>query len=159
MTRAPFQVLVIPWRGRASSMEVCVLHRADYNLWQFVSGGGEDDETPLAAAQREGSEEAGISRDAPYLALASMTMLPACWYHAWATWPADVLVIPEYAFGVEVEDVVRSEEHRASKWCSIAEAMKQLSFDSNRHALWELHERLFPGERKKRFVYDRDPWQ
>lgn len=159
MARAPFQVLVIPWRRAGDAMEVAVFHRADHDLWQFVSGGGEDDESRVEAARREGFEEAGIPRDTPYLALDAMTMLPACWYHAWPTWPADVLVIPEYAFGVEVADVVRSEEHRDVRWCTVPAAMDRLSFDSNRHALWELHERLFPGPRVKRFVYARDLWR
>jgi len=157
MARAPFQVLVLPWRRTQHALEVAVFHRADYDLWQFVSGGGEDDEHPFAAAQREGFEEAGIPPNANYLRLDSMTMLPACWYHAWPTWPAEVLVIPEYTFGVEVDDIVRSDEHRDAKWCAVEDAMKQLSFDSNRHALWELNERIFPGPRAKRFVYARDP--
>ena len=28
----------------------CVFHRADHDQWQFIAGGGEDNETPLAAA-------------------------------------------------------------------------------------------------------------
>jgi dATP pyrophosphohydrolase len=159
MARAPFQVLVLPWRPRAQALEVAVFHRADYDLWQFVSGGGEDTETPLETARREGFEEAGIPRDAPYLALEAMTMLPACWYREWTTWPPHVLVIPEHAFGVEVTDVQRSAEHRDVCWLAVPAAMERLSFDSNRHALWELNERIFPGPRVKRFVYSRDPWR
>ena len=153
MARAPFQVLVIPWRRRTDALEVAVFHRSDYDLWQFVSGGGEDDEAALAAAKREGLEEAGIPTSAPYLQLDALAMLPACWYRAWPTWPAHVLVIPEYAFAVEVTEVVRSDEHRDVRWLSVPAAMKQLAFDSNRHALWELNERIFPGPREKRFVY------
>jgi dihydroneopterin triphosphate diphosphatase len=151
--RAPFQVLVIPWRRRAESLEVAVLHRSDYDVWQFVSGGGEQGETPLDAARREGFEEAGIAPSHAYLALDSTASLPACWFPAWIDWPANVLVIPEHAFGVEVADVQRSDEHRDVRWCSLTEAMALLRFDSNRHALWELNERLFPGPRVKRHVY------
>jgi dATP pyrophosphohydrolase len=150
--RAPFQVLVIPWRRRAA-IEVAVFHRTDYSIWQFVSGGGEDGETPLDAAKREGFEEAGIPRDAPYLALDSMASIPACWFPAWATWPAHVLVIPEYSFAVEIEHVERSDEHTDVRWCSIDDAMRLLEFDSNRHAMWELGERINPGPRVKRHVY------
>jgi dATP pyrophosphohydrolase len=159
MARAPFQVLVLPYRRRDAALEVAVFHRSDYDLWQFVSGGGEDNETTLEAARREGFEEAGITATSTYLALDSMTMLPACWYRAWPSWPAHVLVIPEYAFGVEVDEVVRSDEHRDLAWLSVRDAMARLSFDSNRHALWELNERLFPGPREKRAVYAKDPWQ
>ena len=140
-------------------MEVAVFHRADYDLWQFVSGGGEGDESKLDAARREGFEEAGIPKTASYLALESMTMLPACWYREWTQWPAHVLMIPEYAYGVEVDDIVRSDEHRDARWLSVTDAMTRLSFDSNRHALWELNERIFPGVREKRAVYSKDPWQ
>ncbi len=177
MARAPFQVLVLPWRrrvaasaspgcagarstpeGSAESIEVAVFHRADYDIWQFVSGGGEDDETPLAAARREGLEEAGIPTSTSYLALDSMATLPACWYRAWPTWPANVLVIPEYAFAAEVANVQRSDEHRDLRWCSLNDAMALLKFDSNRHALWELGEHITPGPREKRVAYSHDPW-
>jgi dATP pyrophosphohydrolase len=153
MARAPFQILVIPWRRRASAIEVAVFHRTDYDVWQFVSGGGEQGETPLEAAQREGLEEARIPKTAPYLALDSIASLPACWFRAWPEWPAHVLVIPEHAFAAEIEEVQRSEEHRDVRWCSVDDAMCLLKFDSNRHAMWELNERLFPGPRAKRHVY------
>ena len=159
MARAPFQVLVLPWRRRGDALEVAVFHRADYDLWQFVSGGGEDRETPLEAARREAFEEAGIPPASTFTPLDSMTMLPACWYHEWATWPAEILMIPELAFAVEVEAVERSAEHRDVVWLGVADAMERLSFDSNRHALWELGERIVPGPRTKRFVYARDPWR
>ena len=152
MARAPFQVLVLPWRRRAV-LEVAVFHRSDYDVWQFVSGGGEDGESPLDAATREGFEEAGIPRAAPYLALDSIASVPACWFTAWATWPAHVLVIPEHAFAVEIDDVQRSEEHRDVRWCSIDDAMSLLRFDSNRNAMWELRERITPGARVKRPAY------
>ncbi len=153
MGRAPFQVLVLPWRRRAGALEVAVFHRADYDVWQFVSGGGEDSESPLEAARREGFEEAAIPHAATYLALDAMAMLPACWFAAWATWPASLLLVPEHAFAVEVDDVRTSEEHRDVRWCRLRDAMELLRFDSNRIALWELHERLFPGERVKRTAF------
>ncbi len=116
MTRAPFQVLVVPWRRHGSSLEAAVFHRADHDLWQFVSGGGELAETPLEAARREAHEEAGIPLDAPYLALTSTTMLPACWFAAWPTWPADVLMIPEHAFAVEVGELPLELSAEARVW-------------------------------------------
>ena len=155
MPRAPFQVLVLPWRRRGDALEVAVLHRADHDLWQFVSGGGELGEAPEAAARREAHEEAGIPPGAPYLALDSTTTVPACWFEAWPSWPADVLVVREHAFAAEVGDreLVLSPEHRELRWCGVAAAMDLLRFDSNRNALWELHERLFPRPRKKRPAY------
>ena len=150
------QILVLPYRRAPSSeLQVAVFRRADYDLWQFVSGGGEVGETAEQAARREGFEEAGIPRDASYSALASMTTIPACWFSAWATWPKDLLVVPEHAFAVDVgEQPIRlSTEHLEFAWLSPAEAMQRLRFDSNRNALWELGERLTPGPRCKRPAY------
>ena len=158
MPRAPFQVLVLPWRRRAESIEFAVFHRSDYDLWQFVAGGGEDAESPIETARREGFEEAGIPKTSDYVKLDSISTMPACWYREWTGWPESVLVIPEHTFGVHVEDVVRSAEHRDMCWLSIEDAMLRLSFDSNRHALWELNERISPGPRTKRPVYSKDPW-
>ena len=39
----------------------CVFHRADHDQWQFIAGGGEDNEIPLAAAERETFEEGGVN--------------------------------------------------------------------------------------------------
>jgi len=155
MPRAPFQILVLPWRSRAEALEVAVLLRADYELWQFISGGGELGETPADAARRESLEEAGIPLDAAYLALDTTTSIPACWFEAWPSWPEGVLVVPEHVFAVEVgeRELVLSPEHRELRWCRLPEAMALLRFDSNRNALWELNERLFPGPRVKRPAY------
>src|SRR5262245_62000445 len=155
MPRAPFQVLVLPWRRRGGGLEAAVFHRADYDVWQFVSGGGELGETPEAAARREAHEEAGIPPDGPYLPLDATTAIPACWFEAWASWPEDVYVVHEHAFAVEVgeRELVLSPEHLELRWCGMTEAMELLRFDSNRNALWELHERIFPGPRRKRPAY------
>jgi dATP pyrophosphohydrolase len=136
-------------------MEVAVLHRADYQVWQFVSGGGELGETPEAAARREGFEEAGIAPSADYLRLDATAMIPACWFSAWPSWPDGVLVVPEHAFAVDVGDhaLSRSAEHDDVRWVHYDEAVALLRFDSNRVALWELHERLYPSPRTKRAAF------
>jgi dihydroneopterin triphosphate diphosphatase len=154
MARLPFQTLVIAYR-RLAGLELAVLHRADYDAWQFVSGGGEASETPIEAARREGREEAGIA-DAVYEPLAATAMVPACWFPAWADWPAELLVVPEHAFAVDVGDreLVLSAEHDELCWLRYDDAVRRLAFDSNRVALWELHERLFPGPRTKRAAFD-----
>jgi dATP pyrophosphohydrolase len=153
--RAPFQVLVLPYRRRASALEVAVFHRADYDVWQLVSGGGELGESPEAAARREGWEEAGIPPTLAYRPLDSMTMIPGCYFHAWPDWPSEVLLVPEHAFAVELGDheIVLSPEHLETRWLGYEQALQLLRFDSNRNALWELHERLWPGERHKRPAY------
>ena len=60
MTRAPFQVLIYPYRRiHEDGFEYAVFKRADEGFWQGISGGGEDGESPLEAARREAFEEAG----------------------------------------------------------------------------------------------------
>ena len=58
--RAPYQILAIPNRTIKEIREFCIFHRADFDQWQFIAGGGEDDETPIEAAKREILEETGI---------------------------------------------------------------------------------------------------
>ncbi len=154
VARAPFQVLVVPYRDSAAGLEVAVLRRADYDLWQFVSGGGEHGEQPLEAAARETFEETGV-RPTSVRRLSAMTMIPGCWFTAWPTWPDDTLLIPEHAFAVDFAgaEVQLSDEHLQYAWCSVPEAMERLRFDSNKNALWELHERLHPAPRGKRPAY------
>jgi len=155
--RAPFQVLIIPYRRLGTRLEVAALRRADEDtIWQFVSGGGEDSETVEQAARREAREEAGLPETLEFARLDTMAMVPACWFGAWVEWPADRLVVPEYAFAVDVRDhdVVISEEHRERRWLVFDDAMATLRYDSNKTALWELHERLFPVPRSKRAAFD-----
>lgn len=154
--RAPFQVLVVAYRRIASRLEVAVLRRADHEIWQFISGGGEDAETLEQAARREGREEAGLPDDARYEALQTTTSVPACWFDAFADWPADRFVVPEHAFAVDAgaRALVLSAEHLEVRWLMYDDAIRLLTFDSNRTALWELHERLYPAPRVKRAAFD-----
>lgn len=154
MPRAPFQVLVLPYR-RTAGLEVAVMHRADYPVWQFVSGGGEAGETIEAAARREGFEEAGIPAGAAYQRLDATATVPACWFAAWPTWPEHTLVVPEHAFAVDIggHAIAASDEHDDVRWARYDEAIALLEFDSNRVALWELHERLYPARRIKRSAF------
>lgn len=58
MARSQFQVLIIPYRiARDGTPEYVVTKRSDMDAWQFLSGGGEDQETPMEAARREANEE------------------------------------------------------------------------------------------------------
>ena len=55
--RAPLQVLALPYRWTDSDLEFCIFLRRRHDTWQFISGGGEDDETPLETVKREVEEE------------------------------------------------------------------------------------------------------
>ena len=58
--RAPFQILAVPYRFIKGELCFCVFRRADSGIWQFIAGGGEDNEKPLDAALREIKEETGL---------------------------------------------------------------------------------------------------
>jgi dATP pyrophosphohydrolase len=143
MSRAAFQVLVLPYRRSAHGFEYAVFERADAGYWQGIAGGGEDDETPLEAAKREAWEEAGISADAPSLALDSVATMPVMALGGFR-WGANVLVIPEHSFGVDAGDceITLSHEHTQVSWHPYEAAGDALRWDSNKNALWELDYRL-----------------
>jgi len=142
--RAPYQILAIPYQIADGKPVFCVLHRADCDQWQFVAGGGEDRETPEEAAIREISEEAGIF-SAKVFRLASMCYIPAgvISEDRRIGWPANTFVIPEYAFAFPCDsDPVLSHEHDRFLWLDYESARKLLQWDSNRTALYELHQHI-----------------
>ena len=142
--RAPFQILAIPYRTVNGVPTYCVLHRADCHQWQFIAGGGEDGETPLAAALRETLEEGGVTSE-HWIALKSMAYLPVTVISPSHRqhWSRDTYVIPEHAFGFACsEELKLSREHTACAWLTYEEAMQRLIWDSNRTALYELDRRL-----------------
>ena len=144
MPRARYNVLVLPFRGAPGAREYAVFHRSDGEMWQFIAGGGEDDETPLEAARREAFEEGGIEIDtAAWIRLDAVASIPRTAFPG-AGWPADVYVVPEHCFGIDIgdHDLVLSAEHDRCVWLDYEAATARLTWDSNRTALWELHERL-----------------
>ena len=141
--RAPYQILAIPYREKPV-VQYCVLHRSDIDQYQFVAGGGEDDEKPIEAAVREIYEETAI-KVAQIKQLTSMTYIPAnviLKKHR-DLWPVDTIVIPEYAFGFECDsEIVLSDEHTGLEWMSYDDVLAKLTWDSNKTALYELNCRL-----------------
>jgi dATP pyrophosphohydrolase len=142
--RAPFQILVIPFRRTPVGPEFAVLKRSDAGCWQFVAGGGEDDESPQQAAERETKEEIGIAADGHLIQLDSMATVPKDCFGAAGSWGQGVYVIPEHCFAVDAGDhaLVLSGEHTDLRWVPYDQASSMLKWDSNRNALWELNERL-----------------
>lgn len=138
--RAPFQILAIPYKIENGMPLYCILRRSDCGEWQFIAGGGEDNESPTAAAIREISEEGGI-RVTDIIPLKSMCYIPVEIFqnrHMYG-WADDLYVIPEYSFGFECNgDLVLSIEHTELLWLPYNEARKRLQWDSNKTALYEL---------------------
>ena len=142
--RAPFQVLVIPYKIINNEILYGIFLRSDMKVWQTISGGGEDDESPIEAAKREANEEAGIDYNANYIKLDCTCTIPVEFITGKFTWGKDVYVLNEYTFGVDVTDknIVLSDEHDDVKWLTYDEAKKVLEWDSNKSSLWELNKRL-----------------
>lgn len=146
---APFQVLVFPFVLTAEGVRYAVFRRSDFDeeTWQGIAGGGEDDETAEQAAGREAWEEAGIPIGRPLVCLDSMITIPVPFVRGWL-WGPETLVIPEYAFGIELPamDVTLSHEHTEVRWLDFESAFALLRWDGNRNALWELNHRLMALE-------------
>lgn len=145
MARAPFQVIVIPFlKAPSSEPRYAIFKRRTHEMWQAISGGGEDGETPLEAADRETLEETGICGRDGWVYLQSRASIPVSAFSGTDHWPRDLFVVPEYAFGVAVADtnVELSPEHSECAWLPFREAHQRLTWDSNRVALWELHCRV-----------------
>jgi len=142
--RAPYQILVIPYRKIEGKYMFAIFSRSDMECWQWIAGGGEDyDETVLESAKRESFEEATISMDLEYMKLDTITSIPVSIFGNFI-WGEDVYVIPEYSFAVRVDEneMFLSDEHKEFKWVDYNEANNLLKYDSNKTALWELEMRL-----------------
>lgn len=139
--RAEFQVLVLCY-VILDEPRFLILKRSDMSIWQFVSGGGEDNETPLEATIRELYEETSIEiNDA--VKLDTVCSIPKSIFKEHRG-KSDIYVIPEYSFAVKLESekILLSSEHIEYKFCTYEEGMKLLKYDSNRTALYELNERF-----------------
>ncbi len=145
MSRAPFQVLVYPYRKASDGrFEYALMKRADEGFWQGIAGGGEDNESALEAAKRETLEETGIPATSDFLKLDTVESVPVTEFRDSHRWGADVYVVPQYCFGVDAQNVqiAISREHTEYQWFSYEDAHTLLKFDGNKTALWELNKRL-----------------
>lgn len=145
MVRAPFNVLVYPCiKVGGNEFEYVLLKRSDIGVWLGVAGGGEGNETPLEAARREAHEEAGIPAESNFIQLDTVEPLPVTLFSDSHPWSKDIYIIPQYTFGVLVEDrqIALSHEHTEYRWFKYQDAYNLLVYDDARTALWELDRRL-----------------
>jgi len=146
MARAAFQTLIIPFMIENKNLKFAIFKRTDREIWQFISGGGEDNENSLEAAKRECFEEAKISPDTVLYKLDTINSIPAeifCEEYT-KNWDENCFVIKEFTFAVRLEkDIIKiSEEHSEYKWVDYNEAISLLKYDSNKTALTELRARI-----------------
>jgi len=145
MARAPFQILVLPFRvNGADVFEYALFKRSDESYWQGIAGGGEDSEAALAAAKREAFEEAQISPATPFFALQTMPMVPVFHFQARDHWPKDLYVIPNFCYAADCSSIAfaLSDEHSEYKWMRYDHGYDALRWEDNKIALWELDQRL-----------------
>lgn len=145
--RAPFQILVVPYRFIKDELCFCVFRRADSDVWQFIAGGGKDNEKPIETALREIKEETNVTAE-KLIALKSIAFVPAevVAENMRANWDKNIFVIPEYSFAFECNaDPTISREHSEYKWLPYTEARKLLKWDSNKVAMYEIMCRLNSG--------------
>jgi dATP pyrophosphohydrolase len=138
-------VLVYPYLQESEgAFEYALLRRADVGWWLGVTGGAEDDETPLEAARRETWEETGISPDAAFLRLDTVIPVRVTYFGCSYLWGDEIYVIPMYCYGVRAPDrqIVLSHEHTECRWLPYDQAHDLVHFDGNKTALWELDRRL-----------------
>jgi len=144
MSRAPYNTLTIPYRWRNGVLEFAVFYRRDSSMCQFIAGGGEDDEMPFDAAQREAREEASIeASEADWIKLDAKASIPRTAFPN-APWPEKVHVVTEHSFAVPATGLAirLSHEHERFQWLRYDQADRELTWDSNRVALFELNRRL-----------------
>lgn len=147
MARANYNVLILPYIIEEKTIKYCILKRADMEIWQFVSGGGEGDETYLETAKREIFEEINIKvDDENIIQLDSKCSVPSGIFpqRFRQNWGNDCHVINEYSFGLRLtyKTLKLSEEHIDYKWVDYETAYNLLKYDSNRTAMWELDSRI-----------------
>ena len=61
--RAPYQTLTILYKKENKQIKFAIFYRNSHPIWQFVSGGGEDNETPIETVVREIKEETNLDID------------------------------------------------------------------------------------------------
>ena len=142
MARAPFQVLILLFRYINNKIEYCIFNRADskHNLWQFISGGGENSESINEAAIRELYEETGIEIDSSLIKLNNVADIPTKHFNEIVIHYPKLKIIPEYCFAAEIKKQIikLSSEHTEFIWTDYENALKLLEFESNKTALHEL---------------------
>ena len=144
MDRAPFQILVLPFRtSKEEHFEYALFKRSDFNYWQGIAGGGKTGETPAETAAREAYEEAGIPETMKYFPLQSMCSIPTHQFSVDCL-TKGAYVIPEYSFAVDCSGIkiTLSSEHIEYHWDTFENCTRLLRWDSNKTALWELNQKL-----------------
>lgn len=145
--RAPYQILTILYKRENNRILYSIFYRNSHPIWQFISGGGENNEDPVETVIREINEETSLVVEKRNIEqLDSKTTIPVLNITGEYTWGPNVYVVTEYSYAIEIKgeygNIQLSNEHKEYKWVEYDEALKKLKYDSNKTALWELNEKL-----------------
>lgn len=145
--RLPHQVLGFPYKKDKNGqyLYAVFLRNSKKEVWQGIAGGVEDfDKSYLDAFKREAYEEANISFSSKVIPIESICTIPVERVTKKFIFGENTILIYEHSFGVEVtkENIKLSSEHKDMKWLSYEDAIKILTYDSNKNALWELNYKL-----------------
>ena len=144
--RQPHQILAFPYIKQKDGTYLYGIfcRTGKKERWQGIAGGVEENESWLEAAKREANEEAGISYETEIIELQSISTIPVTNIAKDFIWGEDTYLVYEHCFGINAqnEDIKLSHEHTKIEWLTYEEAIKKLTWDSNKNALWELNERL-----------------
>jgi dATP pyrophosphohydrolase len=115
-------------------------------MWQWVAGGVEENESIQQAALRESKEELGIQCcDLKIMALESKCSIPKIYFDGNENWSKDTFTVTEHSFAIEIptnKKLALSAEHTSHQIIKYDELCNFHTWDSNRTAAWELHQRL-----------------
>lgn len=144
--REPYQVLVILYNND-EKFTTYSFHRKKQDYWQFISGGKETfDKDLIDTVIREVREETGlVISGKEIIPLETVTSIPAYWFK---DLEKDVLLVTEYSFAVHINpcsEIVLSDEHDSFIATSYENTVELLRWDSNKTALYELHNKLKRG--------------
>lgn len=144
--RAPKQVLVIPYLIDNFILKLFILKRSDLDVWQWVAGGVESDESTYDAAIRESTEELGIVCEGyKVIELETKCSIPKCHFKIQESAYEQFYTVTEYSYAIQIKEddkIELSDEHYEYACITYEQLANIKTWDSNKTAAWELHQRL-----------------
>lgn len=140
--RQPTSVLIYPVALVGCEWTYLLFHRVPIaalglpSVWQGITGGLEEEESPEQAARREFMEETGISpSEIEPIGFTYKFPMQEKWRHLYSEGIREIVEHVFVAYLQRHQEPVLSFEHDQSRWCTKTEALQLLSYDGNIEAL------------------------